>query len=72
MNARSIWPQDPVLWRAFLKCIFRAMPFRYTAAFLHCYVLKFGFLDGLAGFDFARSRGRYYKMISVASKTNKD
>ena len=72
MNARRAWPSDPVVWRAFLKRFFRTLPMRGVAAFLHCYVLKIGFLDGAAGFDFARSRARYYAMISAASKTNKD
>ena len=72
MNARQAWPSDPVVWRECLKRIFRAIPLRNVAAFLHCYVLKCGFLDGYSGFDFARSRGRYYRMISVAAKTNID
>ena len=67
MNALGAWPRDPVGWREFLKRVFRAMPVRDVAAFLHCYVLKFGFLDGAAGLDFARSRGRYYRMIRRAS-----
>ena len=71
MNARDAWPQDPVGWRECLKRIFRVMPCRDIAAFLHCYVLKFGFLDGGAGFYFACSRARYYKMISAASKSSK-
>jgi glycosyltransferase involved in cell wall biosynthesis len=68
MNARGSWPMDPKPWREFLKRVFRRLPFRGAVAFVHCYVLKRGFMDGAAGFDFARSRARYYRMISDASK----
>ena len=71
MHARGAWPEDPVKLRAWLKRIFRAMPMRHIAAFLHCYILKFGFLDGAAGFDFARSRAWYYRRINAISKTNR-
>lgn len=67
MKARDAWPKDPVVWRQKLKVIFRAMPFRDIAAFVHCYVFKLGVLDGVAGYDFARSRARYYQMIRHAS-----
>ena len=67
MNARDAWPKDPVVWRQRLKLFFRAMSYRDVAAFLHCYVFKLGFLDGVAGYDFAKSRARYYRMIRHAS-----
>ena len=70
MNARDAWPEDPVRWRQSLKRFFRGFLFRDVVAFLHCYVLKFGFLDGAAGLDFAVSRARYYRMISAVSKTS--
>lgn len=70
MNAKSAWPRDPVGWRQNLKAIFRQMPYRASVAFLHSYILKWGFLDGAAGFAFAQSRARYYTMITAASKTN--
>lgn len=63
MNQRRAWPVDPIPSRQRLKTIFRAMPFRGAIAFLHCYIWKRGFLDGRAGFDFARKRGAYYDMI---------
>lgn len=68
MNARHAWPRDPVKLREFMKRVFRAMPCRSLVAFVHCYIVKFGFLDGAAGYDFARSRMRYYRMISAVSK----
>lgn len=63
MNAKGAWPEDPVVWRQTLKKIFRALPFRPLAAFMHSYLLQRGFLDGRAGYDFAQARGRYYRLI---------
>lgn len=68
MNARNAWPVDPKPWRQWLKKIFRNVPFRPFVAFIHCYVVRLGALDGLAGYRFARSRARYYRMISDTSK----
>ena len=67
MNLRDAWPHDPVPWRQFMKRIFRSMPFRDVAAFLHCYIFKLGFLDGARGLDFALCRARYYRMIRRVS-----
>ena len=68
MNARGAWPTDPVAWRNGLKRIFRVMPGRSVIAFLHCYVGKFGFLDGRAGFEFARARAWYYRRVATLSR----
>ncbi len=67
MNERGAWPKDPVAWRDKLKSLFRRMYFRSYVAFLHSYIIKLGFLDGRAGFEFARGRARYYDMISKGS-----
>lgn len=67
MNIRNAWPVDPVSYRQFLKVAFRRLPFRGAIAFLHCYVLKAGFLDGAAGFKFAMTRARYYRMVASAT-----
>lgn len=63
MNARSAWPADPDPLRQLLKRSFRLMPGRGVIAFLHSYIVKRGFLDGGAGFDFARDRYRYYARV---------
>lgn len=63
MNAHTLWPADPSPFRQNLKRLFRAMPMRPLAAFLHSYLLKGGLLDGKAGLSFALSRYRYYRMI---------
>lgn len=52
--------------RRWLKRLVRRMPLQPVAAFLHCYVVRLGFLDGAAGFHFAVSRAVYYWLIGVA------
>lgn len=64
MNAHKAWPQDARL----AKRVFKTLPFQAAAAFIHAYVLKLGFLDGSAGFKFARSRYWYYRMILASGK----
>ena len=59
MNMRQAWPED----RRLVKRVFKALPFRAAIAFMHSYILKLGFLDGIRGFRFASSRYRYYRMI---------
>lgn len=71
MIAREGYPKDPKPWRETLKRVFRKIPIRGVIAFLHSYVFKLGFLDGCAGYDFARSRLQYYQMVSVSLKANK-
>jgi glycosyltransferase involved in cell wall biosynthesis len=66
MIKRKAYPKDPVPWRDKLKQIFRKMPYRNIVAFLHCYIFKLGFLDGRDGYDFAKSRARYYSLVSQA------
>lgn len=63
MNRKNAWPKDPVPWREHLKTHLRKNPLRPELAFIHCYILKLGFLDGTAGFNFAGSRWGYYRMI---------
>ncbi len=72
MIARGAYPKDPVEWRKRLKNIFRTMPLRPWAAFVHSYVLKLGFMDGRNGLKMAGSRYRYYRMVSDFSRQYKD
>lgn len=51
--------------RRWLKRIFRGLPCRGLAAFLHSYLFRLGFLDGAAGFHFAVARGFYYWQIGL-------
>ena len=45
--------------RSAMKRVFNALPMRGVVAFVHCYFLRLGFLDGPAGFHFALWRGFY-------------
>ncbi|WP_183007247.1 glycosyltransferase family 2 protein [Achromobacter sp. UMC71] len=54
--------------RALLKRIFQAMPFKAPISFLHSYVLRLGFLDGRAGFDYAVARAMYYWQIRIKTE----
>ncbi len=68
MNRKKAWPCDPDPVRQKLKRLFRAVPFRPFWAFMHCYIAKQGFRDGMAGYRFARSRAWYYKKIQDFSR----
>ena len=51
--------------RRYLKPMFARMPFKPLIAFLYSYVLRAGFLDGRAGFDFALFRAFYLWQIDL-------
>lgn len=51
--------------RRYLKPMFARMPFKPMIAFLYSYVLRAGFLDGRAGFDFALHRAFYLWQIDL-------
>lgn len=51
--------------RRLLKAAFDRLPCKGTAAFLHSYVLRAGFLDGRAGFHFALARAHYYWQVGL-------
>ena len=44
------------------------MPFKAPISFLHSYVLRLGFLDGRAGFDYAVARAMYYWQIRIKTE----
>lgn len=50
--------------RRVLKRIFRRLPARPLLVFLHAYVLRLGFLDGVAGLHHATGRAFYYWQVS--------
>lgn len=60
----NAYPREARVEREFMKLAFRRIPLRGVVAFMHSYIFKLGFLDGRAGFDFARSRMRYYNMVA--------
>lgn len=63
MDERGAWPEEVSVGRFLAKRVFRALPFRGLAAFVHCYVWKLGILDGARGWRFAQTRRDYYRMI---------
>ncbi len=64
MSVHNAWPADPIPARNRLKLLFRALPCRDAMAFIHSFVWKKGFLDGIAGLDFALARAAYYRAIA--------
>lgn len=68
MTRKGSWPEDPVIWREFLKRIMRRSPLKPYVMFLHSYILKQGFLDGKQGYSFAMQRKAYYDMVLRLSK----
>jgi glycosyltransferase involved in cell wall biosynthesis len=65
-RARSSAPQStPVKVRRTLKRIVRRLPFRPTLRFIYVYIVQAGFLDGRAGFIFARLHA-VYEFLAIA------
>ncbi|ARP95090.1 glycosyltransferase family 2 protein [Bordetella genomosp. 13] len=54
--------------RAFLKRVFAMLPFKGLTIFVHSYLLRFGFLDGKAGLDYAIARAGYYWQIGLKAR----
>jgi glycosyltransferase involved in cell wall biosynthesis len=57
--------------RRLLKRVFAGLPGRPLAAFLHSYLLRLGFLDGMPGFDRATARAFYYWQIGVKLRAHR-
>ncbi len=60
--------KDPMLKRKAFKAFAYRLPFRPLLAFCFLYILKLGFLDGKAGFQFSLLRSTYEYMISLKMK----
>jgi len=58
-------PSDPVRRRRAIKAASCYLPLRPTLRFLYMYVLRLGFLDGLAGFTYCRMLAIYEYMIVI-------
>ena len=56
---------DAVKLKRKLRMVFRKLPFRPTLRFIYVYIWQKGFLDGWAGYVFARLHGQY-EFLSVA------
>ena len=62
---------NPNVRRKALKALFGRLPFRPLLYFFYVYVIRFGFLDGRAGFHFAMLKAFYEYMISVKIRERK-
>lgn len=71
MIKRKAYPKEPHQGRDILKNIFRYFPWRGCIAFGYSYFFKLGFLDGKVGYDFAKSRTAYYRMVANALKSSR-
>ena len=63
--ARALFAKAPQERRFHQKELFYRLPLRPTIQFLVLYVLKRGFLDGRAGYTYARMRAIYEAMIEI-------
>tara|TARA_B110001469_G_scaffold91958_1_gene87460 strand:- start:563 stop:1378 length:816 start_codon:yes stop_codon:yes gene_type:complete len=63
--------KDPMLKRKAFKAFAYRMPFRPALTFCYLYFVKFGFLDGKAGFHFSLMRSVYEYMISLKMREQK-
>jgi len=63
MIRRDAFPADPVAWRQEVKALTRASFLRPQLVFLYSYIIRLGFLDGIAGFGYAMARAGYAKKV---------
>jgi glycosyltransferase involved in cell wall biosynthesis len=63
--AKALFSGDAQERRHHQKELFHRLPFRPTLQFLLLYVAKLGFLDGTAGYTYARMRSIYEAMIEM-------
>lgn len=68
MTRCDAWPQDPVLWREMIKKRLSSSVLCPYIMFLYSYIVKFGFLDGIGGYEFALSRKKYCYLIQKSLK----
>ena len=63
MIRRNAFPADPVKWRQDLKLLTRRSWFRPWLVFFYSYIVRLGFLDGVAGLDWALARKNYARDV---------
>ncbi len=72
MNKSNSWPVDPIPWRQAIKVFLRQSFLRPFVVFIYSYIACLGFLDGKAGYSFARSRMVYARRILKEMRVFKD
>ena len=65
---KTLLGKDPILRRKTLKQILYRVPLRPLWMFFALYILKLGFLDGMAGFHYSVMRSIYEYMINLKMK----
>ena len=65
INYLHLFSKDPTKKRKALKRISYKLPFRPKFIFFYLYILRLGFLDGLAGYRFCKLREIYEVMIDI-------
>lgn len=71
MNNKDAWPIDPIFMREFIKDTIRKSYLRPFIIFIYSYVFKLGFLDGLAGLNYAVKRFCYtWNIVHEVQSTN--
>ncbi len=65
LRLTELFSRDPTLRRRALKRFAARLPFRPTLRFLYSYVLRGGFLDGHAGYTYARMLSVYQQFIDL-------
>ncbi|MDQ3523950.1 MAG: glycosyltransferase family 2 protein [Chloroflexota bacterium] len=65
LQLRHAWSRDPTMRRRTLKQLAYRMPLRPLLRFFYIYILKRGFLDGVAGFHYAAMISVYQYFIDL-------
>ena len=65
LSFKDLFVHDPILRRKSRKQLLYRMPFRPLLMFFALYVVKLGFLDGMAGFHYSVLRSFYEYMINL-------
>lgn len=65
LDLRQCWSRDPVRRRAALRRLSYRLPGRAILRFVYVYGLRLGFLDGRAGWTYARLQAIYETMITL-------
>jgi hypothetical protein len=65
---RLLFSGDPMLRRKAQKQLAYRLPGRPLAVFLYLYLVRFGFVDGVAGLRFCCLRGIYEYMIDLKAR----
>ena len=61
----DLFGRDPTTRRRALKQMANRLPFRPTLRFLYAYIVRRGFLDGRAGWQYARMLTSYQRFIDI-------